>query len=107
MRQILAVALLLGCISFLAAGADRVDDLKKADQDWAKSAQAKNLDQFMSFIRDDAYLCDLTGKWMHGRDAIKADWEKALADPTFKINWTVDSAEVSKSGDLGYTRGTF
>lgn len=28
-----------------------------------------------------------------------------LADPNFKLNWTVDSADVSK--DMGYTRGTF
>jgi ketosteroid isomerase-like protein len=44
---------------------------------------------------------------MHGKDAIKADWTKALADPTFKLSWTVESAEVSKAGDMGYTRGSF
>ena len=107
MRKIIAAVLLLGCISFLAAAADRTDDLKKADQDWARSAQARNLDQFMGFIRDDAYMCGLDGKWGHGKDNIKADWAKLLADPTFKLDWTVDSAEISKSGDLGYTRGTF
>jgi ketosteroid isomerase-like protein len=52
-------------------------------------------------------MSDLTGKWMHGKDAIKADWTKALANPDFKLNWTVESADVSKDGSLGYTRGTF
>lgn len=107
MRKLIAAAVLLGCISFLAVAADRTDDLKKADQDWAKSAQARNLDQFMSFIRDDAAMCDLSGKWMNGKDIIKADWQKAFADPTFKLNWTVQATEVSKDGALGYTRGTF
>src|SRR5438445_5411666 len=59
------------------------------------------------FIGDDAYMCDLSGKWMHGKDAIRADWTKPLADPAFKLSWTVDSAEVSKDGNMGYTRGSF
>ncbi len=61
----------------------------------------------MTFIGDDAYMCDLSGKWMHGNETIKADWTKALADPTFKLSWTVESAEVSKDGRMGYTRGSF
>ena len=77
MRKLLAATLLLICAAFLAlASPDRTADLKKADQDWAKSVADRNLDQFMSFISDDAYMCDLSGKWMHGKDAIKADWTK-------------------------------
>jgi ketosteroid isomerase-like protein len=107
MRKLFLAVLLMASIAFVALPADRTADLKKADQDWAKATAARNIDQFMGFIGDDAYMCDLSGKWMHGKDAIKADWTKALADPTFKLSWTIDSAEVSKAGDLGYTRGTF
>jgi ketosteroid isomerase-like protein len=107
MRKLFAATLLLVSITFLVGSPDHTADLKKADQDWASATAARNLDQFMSFIHDDAYMCDLSGKWMHGKDAIKADWTKALADPTFKLSWTAESAEVSKSGDVGYTRGSF
>lgn len=107
MRKLFAATLLLASITFLVASPDHTADLKKADQDWAKATAARNLDQFMGFIGNDAYMCDLSGKWMHGKDAIKADWTKALADPTFKLSWTVESAEVSKAGDMGYTRGSF
>ncbi|PYP90772.1 MAG: hypothetical protein DMG65_10260 [Candidatus Angelobacter sp. Gp1-AA117] len=107
MRKLVAALVLLGCISFIAVAADRTDALKKADQDWAKSAQARNIDQFMGFLGDDAYMCGTDGNWGHGKDSLKAEWAKLLSDPAFKINWTVDTAEVSKSGDLGYTRGTF
>jgi ketosteroid isomerase-like protein len=111
MRKLFATALFIGLMTFLAAnlaGApDKTADLKKADQDWAKSVADRNLDGFMSFIGDDASMCDLSGRWMHGKDAIKADFSKPLADPTFKLTWSVESAEVSKSGDLGYTRGSF
>jgi len=107
MRKLFLAVLLMASVTFLAGAPDRTADLKKADQDWAKATAARNLDQFMNFIGDDAYMCDLSGKWMHGKDAIKADWTKALADPTFKLSWTVESAEVSKAGDMGYTRGSF
>jgi ketosteroid isomerase-like protein len=111
MRRIIAAGLFLGLFAILAmnltAAADHTAELKKADQDWAKAVEARNLDQFMNFIGDDASMCDVTGKWMHGKDAIRADWSKALADPSFKLSWTVESAEASKDGSLGYTRGSF
>jgi ketosteroid isomerase-like protein len=97
----------MASVTFLALPPDRTADLRKADQDWAKAVAARNLDQFMGFIGDDAYMCDLDGKWIHGKKAIKADWTKALADPTFKLSWTIDSADLSRDGNMGYTRGTF
>lgn len=111
MRKFTGTALVMAVATLLAAslaGApDKAAELKKADQDWAKATAARNIDQFMSFIGDDAYMCDLTGKWMHGKDTIKADWTKALADPSFKLSWTVESAEASRDGAMGYTRGSF
>jgi ketosteroid isomerase-like protein len=105
MRKLIAAALFGMLMTFLAFAASPADDLKKADQDWAKAAESKNVDQFMSFIADDAYVSGTDGKWVHGKQAIKDLWSKMLADPNFKLSWTVDSADVSK--DLGYTRGTF
>jgi len=111
MRKFFAIALMLGLVTFLAASLagspDKAAELKKADQDWAKAAQSKNVEQFMSFFGDDAEACGLDGKWAQGKAAIEAEWKQLLAEPSFKLNWTVQSAEVSKSGDLGYTRGTF
>jgi len=111
MRKLFSITSLIGLLTFLTASLigspDKTADLKKADQDWAKAAQSRNVDQFMSFIGDDADACGLDGKWTHGKAAIEAEWKQMLSDPNFKLNWTNESAEVSKSGDLGYTRGTF
>jgi ketosteroid isomerase-like protein len=98
------------CVLFavsLVLAADPTTDLKNADQGWAKASQAKNLDQFLSFVGDDIYACGPDGKWVHGKAAMKDEWAKLLADPNFKLTWTLDSAEVSKDGHMGYTRGTF
>jgi len=105
MRKLISVVLFVVFGAFLALAANPTDDLKKADQDWANAAASKNVDQFMSFIADNAYVSGNDGKWVHGKQAIKDLWSKMLADPNFKLNWTVDSADVSK--DMGYTRGTF
>ncbi|HKV91177.1 MAG TPA: nuclear transport factor 2 family protein [Candidatus Angelobacter sp.] len=111
MRKVFSIALVVGLLTFLAANLagspDKTADLKKADQDWNQAAQSKNADQFASFLGDDAYACGLDGKWVHGKAAIEDEWKKMLADPSFKLSWTAESVEVSKDGNLGYTRGTF
>ncbi|HET9839857.1 MAG TPA: DUF4440 domain-containing protein [Candidatus Angelobacter sp.] len=111
MRKFFVIVLIAALATFLAASLagspDKTAELKKADQDWAKAAQSKNVEQFMSFIADDAEACGLDGKWAHGKAAIEAEWKQMLSDPGFKLNWTNEAAEVSRSGDLGYTRGTF
>ena len=111
MRKSFPAALLL--VLMMLAGTNLLSSpeasaaLKKADQDWAKAAESRNVDQFLGFIGDDAYMCDLSGKWMHGKDEIKTDWTKAFADPTFKLSWTADGVDISKDGGMGYTRGSF
>ncbi len=105
MRKLMIVVLFVVFGAFLALAANPTDDLKKADQDWAQAAGSKNIDQFMSFIADDAYVSGPNGKWVHGKQAIRDLLSKMLADPNFKLSWTVESADVSK--DMGYTRGTF
>ena len=91
----------------LAVAADPIAELKSADQNWSKASEAKNLDQFMSFVADDVYATGPDGKWTHGKAAMRDGWSKMFADPGFKLVWTVDTAAVSKDGRFGYTRGTF
>src|SRR5216684_2953829 len=108
MRKIIAAAtLFLVCTALVALPADPTADLKAADQGWSKAAEAKNIEQFMGFVGDDAFMSGLDGKWIRGKAAVKELWSTMLADPSFKVSWTVDTAEVSKDGTLGYTRGTF
>lgn len=91
----------------LAVAADSLADLKKADADWSSAAQSRNIDQFLSFIGDDAYMSGPDGKWIHGKEAARTAWAGMLGDPNNKLSWTAESADVSKDGSLGYTRGTY
>jgi hypothetical protein len=61
----------------------------------------------MGFIGDDAYTCDLSGKVDARQRRHQGKLDKTLADPTFKVSWTVDSTDISKGGEVGYTRHRF
>ena len=101
------IVLTIAVAMTLAVAVDPVADLKKADADWNSAAQSKNVDQFMSFIGDNADISGPDGKWIHGKDAARTEWSRMLADPNFKLSWTAESADVSRDGTLGYTRGTW
>lgn len=57
MSKVVAAMLLLAMVAggAVAAG-DPVTALKAADQGWSKASQAKNLEEFMSFVGDDIYM---------------------------------------------------
>ena len=106
-KRIVVLLSLLSLAVGSALAADPIEELKSADQNWSKASEAKNLDQFMSFVADDVYACGADGKWTHGKAAMRDGWSKMFADPGFKLSWTVDTAGVSEDGHFGYTRGTF
>jgi len=106
MGKFLSTTLFLGLAALLAVASDAAVDLKSTDLGWSKACEAKNLDQFMSFVGDDVYASGPDGKWTHGKAAMRDGWSKMLADPGFKLSWVADTAGVSKDGHFGYTRGT-
>ncbi len=107
MRRLLLVVLFLLCSALLVFAADPTASLKKADRDWERTAEARDINQFLNFVADDVWECGPDGKWVHGRDATRNEFAPVFADPNFKLSWTLDSAEVDPGGKLGYTRGTF
>ena len=107
MRKSLACMLFLALAASVMSAADPAAALKSADAGWSKATESRNLDQFMSFVRDDISMCGPDGKWIQGKAVVREGWSKMLADPSFKLSWTAESAEVSKDGKMGYTRGTF
>ncbi|NIP18433.1 MAG: DUF4440 domain-containing protein [Xanthomonadales bacterium] len=83
--------------------ADR-DSLLAADEAWSQSVN--DTEAFLSRFTDDASFMPAGAPLARG-DAIRATWEALVSNPGFSLEWTATGAEVARSGDLGYTIGSF
>jgi ketosteroid isomerase-like protein len=81
--------------------------LTQLDDDWSKAAATRNADTVASFYAADAIAYPPNEPMTIGQPAAKKVWASYFADSTFSISWKTDHAGVSKSGDLGFTAGTY
>lgn len=81
--------------------------LAKLDDDWSKAAATKDADKVASFYAEDAIAYPPNEPAAMGRAAARKVWASYFADKTFAITWKTVHAEVAKSGELGYTAGTY
>jgi ketosteroid isomerase-like protein len=82
-------------------------ELTRLDDDWSKAAATKDADKVASFYAADAIAYPPNEPIAVGQPAAKKVWAAGLADSTFSISWKTEHAGVSKSGDLGFTAGTY
>lgn len=101
-------AVLLPAPPALAADMDaNAKVLAKLDDDWSAATTTKNADRVASFYAEDAIAYPPNEPVAVGRPAAKKVRASYFADPTFSISWKTVHAEVSKSGELGFTAGTY
>jgi uncharacterized protein (TIGR02246 family) len=82
------------------------EELLKVDREWARTAATRDLEQIVSYWTDDAVIYTPGEAPVAGKEAIRKYVGESLKVPGFAITWTPTRAEVSRSGDLGYTIGT-
>jgi uncharacterized protein (TIGR02246 family) len=71
--------------------------------DWS----GKDADRIAAHYTDDGNVIIPNSPVMTGRDAIGKAMKEALADPNWSLALQPVQVEVSRSGDLGYARGTY
>lgn len=81
--------------------------LTRLDDEWSASAAARNVDQVASFYAEDAIAFPPNEPTSMGKSAARMVWAAYLADPSFTISWKTTHAEVARSGEIGYTSGTY
>jgi ketosteroid isomerase-like protein len=95
--------------SAVACGGVDVDEerarLLETDRQFAQSVS--DIDVFMSYWAPDAtaYLSGMPA--LRGTDAIRKGFGDMISAPGVSLSWTPERAEVSISGDVGYTTGTY
>jgi uncharacterized protein (TIGR02246 family) len=105
----LAVLLLTSACNRTPADTRAADEKAIRDQDdqWGKTAAARDLDGTVSYYTDDAYLLPPNAPVATGKQAIRAVWATLLAPDVTLPPWQVTKVEVSSSGDLGYVIGVY
>lgn len=88
----------------IAAEKAKIQDLETA---WSKDAAAKDLDKSVANYADDAILMTPGVPAAKGKDAIRAAWKDMLADPKGKLAFSTERVEVSASGDLASSKGSY
>jgi len=109
---VLVLATVIGSLVSATASADDKTSAKakmliQLDDDWSAAAVAKDVERVASFYAEDAIAYPPSEPVAVGRAAAKKVWATYFSDPTFSISWKTLHAEVSKSGELGYTSGTY
>ena len=84
-----------------------VQALKDIDAAWAKVIAAKDFEKNVSYYADDASLLMPNAPVVNGKDAIRGALKPSFDDPNFALTFQASRVEVAKSGDLGYTQGSY
>ena len=84
-----------------------VQSLKDTEAAWSKVTAAKDLEKSMSYYADDASVLMPNAPAINGKVAIRADLKPFFDDPNFSLAFQPSRIELAKSGDLGYTQGTY
>jgi len=81
--------------------------IRKADADWSNTAQSKKVDSWMAYYSDDAIVLPPNEPLATGKDAIRKTIGGLLALPGINLKWTTAKVEIARSGDIGYSQGTY
>jgi len=95
---------------FTVSGKGRMkgaDAVRAADEEWMKVFSAKDLDKSVAFCDEKGAVLAPNAPIAQGKQAIAKSFAGFFTLPNLKITWHADKANVAKSGELGYTSGTY
>lgn len=81
--------------------------IRAADSSWATVANPKTVETFAGYFLDDAVLMPPNQPTASGKEAIHKVMNGLFGMPGFSVKWQLSKVEAAKSGDIGYTYGTF
>ncbi len=81
--------------------------LRAADAAFSKASESRSLDRIAAYFADDATLLPPNSPMLSSHDAIRKMFGDMLAMPGFLLTWQATKVEVAKSGDVGFSLGTF
>jgi ketosteroid isomerase-like protein len=101
---LVGIALVAGCARSVNVTQERESLLAK-DREWSQTT--KDTDKFLSYYAADASMYAPGMPVVNGTAGIRDAYTQMASAPGFALQWTANKADVSTSGDLGYTSGTY
>jgi len=81
--------------------------ISDTEAQWNKDYAAKDPEKILAYFTDDAVLMVPGGPSSSGKDAIRAAMKQILSDPAMSLTFQASKVDVAKSGELGYTQGSY
>lgn len=81
--------------------------IRDADVAWSKVAEAKQMDEYFSYFLDDAVVLAPNEPILADKEAIRKSLGDLFAMPGFAVKWKPTKVEAARSGDFGYSIGTY
>jgi uncharacterized protein (TIGR02246 family) len=102
-----ALALTAACAPAPPPDTRAADEAAIRTADQALSAAAKDLDRFMAAWTADGVMMPPNQPMASGTAAVRTTFGAMLAAPNLNVSWTPTTVDVARSGDLGYSIGTY
>jgi ketosteroid isomerase-like protein len=83
------------------------DAIRAADQEWLKVFAAKDLEKSVAFCAEDGSVLAPNAPIATGRPAISQLFTVFFSLPEFNIQWLPSKVSVARSGEMGYSTGTY
>jgi len=111
MRWTLRTLVIIGMIlpSLADAGDDSIDHaaaILSAYNKWAETTNAKDIDQWSTFLAPEAVFFPSDGPALDSNEAIVSYYLKLFDDPNFTLDCAQSFIEVFESNDVAWARGT-
>lgn len=81
--------------------------IRQADLDWSKAAAGKDIEKVLSYYAEDGAVYPPNAPMAAGKPAIRVAWTGMINLPGFGISWAPSRVEAAKSGDVGWSTGTY
>lgn len=102
------VFLLLNALAAPAQSAKSASDaLRGADEAWMKVFSAKDVEKSVAFCEEKGAVLSPNAPIAEGKEAIAKSFAGFFTLPNLKLTWHADKVAVARSGELGYTSGTY
>src|SRR4051812_29521185 len=99
---LLALIILTACKQQTADPKAEAEKLMQTSREWSQAAVSRDTEKVLSYWADDAVVISSGQPALKGKKEIRGMVEGSFKTPGFQISWAPESAEISKSGDMGY-----